>query len=89
MVADDEGAANFIANVIDRDGLWRCYSSDTSGNPFTTFDEFCREVNNEFGDHAITGGRPRAFAIGGAAGNPPLCEMTTAERYAARRASSR
>src|SRR4051812_39922139 len=83
--ADDQDACDFLVGVIERDALYRYYASD-DGTRCESMSDFVAQMNAECGEAKPIGTRPTASA---GAGNRPLCEMTTEERYQARLALAR
>ena len=79
MAADDQDAADFVASVIEDQRLYAHYSTD-AGEPITCMADFVAEMN---GDAELIGTNPTASV---ARDSRPLCQMTTEERYRARRA---
>ena len=78
IAGDDQDATDFLADIIERDAIYRHYEDDT-GNPITCMADFAAAMHN---DGAPVGTRPLASA----GSTRPLCRMTPAERYADRQA---
>ena len=79
MAADDQDATDFLADAIERDALYRHYATD-AGEPILCMVALAAALNDDAGP---IGTRPTASA---ARDNRPLCQMTTEERYQARKA---
>lgn len=67
MQADDQDGTDFLASVIENEGLYREYVNDRNGEPFDTMTDFVAELETE-SDLELSGitasaGRPRRLTL--------------------------
>lgn len=90
IAADNQDDFDFVSSVIDREQLYCCYTSDAGeaiNNMAELYAEMERENPSAFSDKSGNGQSSglRAFALA-SAGNIPLCNLSTEQRYALRMA---